>query len=303
MKSQFRSLALIFSFVIGGCFYEQLAPLRWVIPYSIGMMLFLTFIGVEKEKLKPHPLHIKLLAGIQISGFVFWLIPSLLGYPILAESMFYCAAAPIAAAAPTIISILKGKIEFMTTALLLSQFIFALLMPLVLPFIVPGSTASYWDISSAVFIQLFQVIICPAILAWIVRCIYPKSVTWRAKTSNIALGLWVFNLSVITGFSLTNIIAMQYTLMDMLPFVFAAAIICTVGFTVGYQLGKPDYTVEFSQGLGQKNTLLTLLIASQSYSTPIACIGPTFYIIFHNIANALQVAIATNKEKKAKSSQ
>lgn len=302
MKSQIRSLALIFSFVIGGCFYQQLAPLRWVIPYSIGMMLFLTFVGVEKEKLKPHPLHIKLLIGIQISGFIFWLIPTLLGYPVLAESMFYCAAAPIAAAAPTIISILKGKIEFITTALLLSQFIFALLMPLVMPFIIPGSTASFWDIASTVFIQLVQVIICPAILAIIVRIIYAKSITWRAKTSNLALGLWVFNLSVITASSLTNILLLEYSLMDMLPFVVAAAIICTVGFTVGYQLGKPDHAVEFSQGLGQKNTLLTLLIASHSYSTPIACIGPTFYIIFHNIANAIQVALATKKEAQLKKS-
>ncbi|MFI3244482.1 MAG: hypothetical protein R3Y56_09545 [Akkermansia sp.] len=294
-----RSLALIFSFIVGSIFYESLTPLRWVIPYSIGMMLFLTFVGVEKEKLKPHRLHVKLLIGIQISGFIFWLIPSLLGYPILAESMFYCAAAPIAAAAPIIISILKGKVEFITTALLLSQFIFALLMPIVLPFIVPGSHASYWDISSTVFLQLFQVIICPAVLALIVRCIYPKSITWRGKTSNLALGLWVFNLCVITGSSVTNIIAFNYSLMDMLPFVLASALICAVGFTVGYQLGKPDYAVEFSQGLGQKNTLLTLLIASQEYSTPIACIGPTFYIIFHNIANAIQVAIASHKEKKS----
>ncbi len=294
-----RSLALIFSFIIGSIFYEELTPLRWIIPYSIGMMLFLTFVGVEKEKLKPHPLHIKLLVGIQISGFIFWLIPTLLGYPVLAESMFYCAAAPIAAAAPTIISILKGKIEFMTTALLLSQFVFAILIPLVLPFIVAGSDASYWDISSTVFLQLVQVIIAPAILASIVRWIYPKSIAWRAKTPNLALGLWVFNLCVITGSSLTNIIAFEYTLMDMLPFVIASAIICTIGFTVGYQLGKPDYAVEFSQGLGQKNTLLTLLISSQEYSTPIACIGPTFYIIFHNVANAAQVALAARKEKKS----
>lgn len=292
-----QSLALIFCFIIGSIFYQELTPLRPLIPYSLGIMLFLTFIGVASDKLKPHPLHIKLLIGIQISGFIFWLIPMLMGYPVLAESMFYCAIAPIAAAAPTIISILKGKVDFITTAMLFSQLVFALLMPIILPFIVPGQVASYWEISSAIFIQLVQVILCPALLALIVRNIYPRSLTWRAKMSNVALGLWCFNLSVITAYSLTNILRMEYTMMDMLPFVLSAAIICIIGFTLGYQLGKPDYPVEFSQGLGQKNTLLTLLIASQEYSTPIACIGPTFYIIFHNLANATQVALATRREK------
>ena len=300
MKKQLRSLSLIAAFVIGGLFHEQLAGFHYLLNYGLGIMLFLTFVGIETNKLKVTRRHFKLLLYWQSSAVIMWLIPALLGYPILAESFFYIAAAPLATASPIIVALLKGKVEFITTAMVITQIVFSLLLPFILPFVVHGSHLSYWSIASAMLQQLVVVVILPAILACILRVTYPKSIKLRAKCVNLSLVLWVSNLSIVTALSLVRIKAMDVSLLDMLPFIIGAAIICALSFTLGFRLGKPDYQDEFSQACGQKNTILSLMVATHDSSNPLAIITPTFYIIFQNIANSIQIILAQRREEKSK---
>lgn len=298
MQTNLRSLSLLAAFLIGYLFQQELAPLQFLLSYAVGLMLFITFIGIETSKLKPQRLHIKLLFALQVATLISWGIPALLGYPILAEAFFYVAAAPLATASPVIISILKGKVEFITTAMVLSQLVFSLLMPFILPFVVNGVEAQYWDIALTMFKQMMIIVIIPAILACIVRRIYPKSIALRGKCTNFSLALWVTNLSIVTASSILKIKGLGIGLVDMLPFIAGSAVICACSFSLGYRLGKPDYAVEFSQALGQKNTLLTLMVASHAYSSPLAIVAPTFYIVFHNVANAIQMALAQKRSKE-----
>ena len=70
------------------------------------------------------------------------------------------------------------------------------------------------------------------------------------------------------------------------------------GFVAGYWLGYPKLKRECSQALGQKNTILTLYIANQPFATPLASVAPACYVFFHNVANAIQMALAVREKNR-----
>ncbi|MEG2248861.1 MAG: hypothetical protein RSB88_08120, partial [Akkermansia sp.] len=59
---------------------------------------------------------------------------------------------------------------------------------------------------------------------------------------------------------------------------------------------------ECSQSLGQKNTTLTIFLAMIYAPSPIAALGPTFYVLWHNLWNAWQLhRHALNKSQSSHS--
>ena len=110
MKKHLRSIGLIAAFAVGGLLHEPLSLLRDLLPWSIGLMLGLSFLGVDAQKLKPEWRQLWLLLIIQAAGLLYWGLASLAGYPVLAEALYYCGAAPIATACPVIVNILKGRV-------------------------------------------------------------------------------------------------------------------------------------------------------------------------------------------------
>ena len=66
------------------------------------------------------------------------------------------------------------------------------------------------------------------------------------------------------------------------------AVICAVNFSVGALVVPRRFRREGSQTLGQKNTMFTLSLAL-SFASPLAALGPTFYVICHNTWNACQL--------------
>ena len=299
MKQQLRSISMVLAFGLGAIFHEELAPFIWWMPFGIGVMLSITFIGIDVSKLKPTWMHLWLLLAIQVLGLGSWLLAKVAGWPVLAESLYYCAAAPIASASPIIVNLLRGNVEFSTTAMVLSQVVFAVVTPFVLPLVVHDPSLDYMTLAGVVAGQILTVLGAPAAVAILLRAVYPPCRSWAAKLRDVSLGIWVLNLLVISAAGVQRIVTMGYSLHDMWPMIAGAAVVCATGFTAGYWLGYPRLKRECSQGLGQKNTILTLYMASQSYATPLAYIGPVFYVFCHNTANAIQLALAAREKKRA----
>ena len=299
MKQQLRSVSMVLAFALGALFHEELAPLIWWMPIGIAVMLSITFIGIDVHKLKPTWMHLRLLAAIQVMGIGSWYLVHKAGYPVLAESLYYCAAAPIASASPIIVNLLRGNVEFSTTAMVLSQAAFAVVTPFVLPLVVHDPSLSYLTLSGVVAWQILTVLGAPALISLLLRLVYPPCRGWAPKLRDVSLGIWVLNLLVVSAAGVQRIASMGYSLHDMWPMIAGAATICAIGFVAGYWLGYPSLKRECSQGLGQKNTILTLYMASQSYATPLAYIGPVFYVFCHNTANAIQLALAARENKRA----
>lgn len=302
MKRHIRSLSMIVAFLVGGLFHAQLAPLGAWLPASVALMLSITFVGIETTRLKPQRMHLWLLLGIQLIGVAFWALARAAGFPVLAESMFFCGMAPVAIAAPVIVNLLKGNVEFTTTAMVLSQFVFALAMPLLMPFVVQVEGFCYTELAAEVAMQLVTVLGIPSLVAVVLRCLYPPSKGWTAKLRDVSLGIWIVNLTIIAGVGTQRVLQMDISWWDMLPLVLGSLVVCITGFVAGYRLGGRALKRECSQCLGQKNTILTLYIASQWYVHPLAYIGPAFYVFFHNIANALQIAFANAESRKSRAS-
>lgn len=303
MKKRLRSIGMVLAFLVGGLFHAEIAPLRWLLPMSITVMLSITFIGLDVHRLKPTRLHLFVLLGIQALGIGSWFLAYVLGHPVLAEALYYCGAAPVASACPIIVSLLKGDVEFSTTAMVLSQAVFGALTPFVLPFVVHDPALSYTEIMTEVAYQMLSVLVAPAVLSLILRLVYPPCKEWSPKLRDCSLLIWILNLTIISASGTQRVLEMNYSWHDIWPMALGAALVCFTGFFAGYWLGYPTRKRECSQALGQKNTILTLYIAGQSYATPIAYVAPVFYVFFHNIANAIQLALATREEGKKRRGQ
>lgn len=301
MKQQLRSFLMVLSFIIGGIFHSQISEYGWLLPYGITVMLTITFLGLDTAQLRPRLMHLWVLLALQGVWIVAFAAARLMGNPALAEAVYYCGAAPIASAAPIIVNLLRGNVGFITTAMVLSQVVFAVLTPFVLPFIVNSPDLSYTELMFMVARQIAVVLGIPAVVACALRMLYPACKAWSGKLKDVSLGIWNFNLIVVSAIGTHRILQMDYSLWDMLPMALGAVVVCAVGFLAGYRLGYPELKRECSQALGQKNTILTLYIAGQSYASPIAYIGPVFYVFCHNMANAIQLSLAAREQKRCKS--
>ncbi|HQL21587.1 MAG TPA: hypothetical protein PLY49_07505, partial [Opitutaceae bacterium] len=63
---------------------------------------------------------------------------------------------------------------------------------------------------------------------------------------------------------------------------------------LGYLIGRPDFSREASQALGQKNTTFTIYLAL-TYANPLVALGPTFYVLWHNLWNSWQLQRASRQ--------
>lgn len=293
-----RSFLMVLSFLVGGFLHEPIHSYGWLLPMGITTMLTITFLGLDTSQLRPRIMHLWVLLALQLVWVAAWLTAHIMGYPVLAESVYYCGAAPIASAAPIIVHLLRGNVGFITTAMVLSQVLFAALTPFVLPFVVNSPNLSYTELMLLVAKQIGIVLGIPAVTACALRTLYPPCKAWSGKLKDVSLGIWNFNLIIVSAIGTHRILSMNYTLWDMLPMALGAVVICAVGFLVGYRIGYPALKRECSQALGQKNTILTLYIAGQPYATPLAYIGPVFYVFCHNTANAIQLSLAAREQKR-----
>lgn len=295
-----RSILMVLAFVVGALLHAQLAPWQGWLRYGIAIMLTISFIGLDVSRMKPRRLHLVLLVALQCIGLGFWAVARAAGYPVLAESLYYCGAAPVAAAIPVIINLLRADVEFATTAMVLSHAVFAVVTPFVLPLVVHDAQLEYTAFMWLVAQQLFTVLAAPAIISVVLRLVYPRCKAWAPKLRDFSLGVWIFNLSIISASGTDRVVKLGVSWLDMAPMALGAGVICLLGFLLGYRLGYPELKRECSQALGQKNTILTLYIAGQPYASPMAYIGPVFYVFCHNFANAVQLALAERERKRQK---
>lgn len=299
MMQHLRSICMVLAFVVGGLLHAELSPLAAYLPVGITLMLCITFIGLDTAQLRPTWMHLVLLAVLQLMGLGFWYAAVLAGYPVLAESLYYCAAAPVASAAPVIVNLLRGNTAFITTAMVLSQAMFGLVTPVLLPFVVEAPELGYVDFLLLVLYQITLALGAPAVISFLLRLCYPPCKAWAPKLRDYSLAIWIINLTIVSAAGTHRLVQMNYSFHDIWPIALGAMAICALGFFGGYWLGYPRLKRECSQALGQKNTILTLYIANQSYATPLAYIGPVFYVFFHNVANAIQLSLALREKKKA----
>jgi bile acid:Na+ symporter, BASS family len=251
----------------------------FLIRYLLMVMLYFAFLDLKVDKTVVQKIHFVILAIIIFSPLLFFIIAKYFdGY--LAEAVFITAFAPTAIAAPVIISLKKGKVEFVMFSLLLNNIVISFLIPFILPFIV--HTSNPITINQVLYPVLITITI-PFLLAQITKVLIPKVwetlINWKDSTFYIL----VLNIYLATSEAAMYIrTELTSNLLIVLLIAAASALLCVFYFNLGRIIGGKEYAAEASQSLGQKNNAFTLWI-SLTFIGPLAALGPVFYVLFQNV--------------------
>lgn len=270
--------------IAGGIFVPQAAALAGLIPYLIIGMLFFAFLTVPPQRRLPdRSILLVLIANLAIAGGVYAVLR-----PIdreLALTGFFTAVSPTATAAPVVIGLLGGAVEYAAAAVLVTNISVAILLPL---FQVWHSGT--YDVAAAAMLgATVAIVLGPLAASQLLQQRAPVTASWLRSHVKIAFWAWsvVLFLAVASASHFIRASA-DISLAKIAPLAILSLLICIANFGIGYLTGLPKYGREASQSLGQKNTMLTVWF-SLAYCSPLIALGPTFYIIFHNIYNSYQL--------------
>ena len=301
-----KQWTLLCSIVFGSLVYllfthiEVLTPfgdfigpkLVMVLPINIFLMLYVTFCKIQMNDLTPRKWHFilqgirTLLAALSVLSANLCTNPT---YKLLWEGVFICAICPTAAAAPVIVDKLGGNIASLTVYLLIANGFTSIIIPLFFPLMEKGADITFAMAAWLVLQRVLMVLIIPLCLALLSRKYLPKFVNWLKTKRNLAFYLWSFNLSIIMGLAMQNILhapvsGWVLTALCIIPLILAV-VQFSIGKLVGHHYGD---SICAGQALGQKNTVVGIWL-TLSFLNPYAAIAPCVYVIWQNIINAVQL--------------
>ena len=276
----------ILTAIILGAMLPQAQAAAWLIRWLVIGMLFIVFLQTRLSRDALHRSHGVLLAANLAIGCAAWGVGWFVGGRDLALAAFFCGITPTAIAAPVIMSFLGGRVTYVVAAFMLSNLSIAALLPLILPFVLGHPTPG-------VFAQVTQsiggIVFAPFVVAWLVRRLHPAAATWPKKLGNVSFGMWVVAIFLITA-NASEFLRHQSGLPRtvIVEVAVASLLICAASFALGRLIGGREFAREASQSLGQKNTTFTIYLA-MTYASPLVALGPTFYVLWHNLWNSWQL--------------
>lgn len=292
MSSRLNSVLKIYSKVFGllftmlvGAFFPQLHGLSFLVQYLLMAMLFFAFLDIQ---FKPETFQTSviwvLLANV---GVAFASYMALGAFDMtLALTAFMTAIAPTAIAAPVIIGFIQGKIEYVVTAVLVTNIASAVIIPLTLPFLLGAQVQiSVWDVLQRVLPTMFV----PLILARLAARLPLGMQAFIRGGKQFSFPLWLVNLFIITA-NASNFLRNENSdsVRTLLTIALTSLVLCIVNFGVGALLGGRQNWQEASQSLGQKNLSFVIWIAL-TFINPLVAMGPTFYILYHHLYNSWSI--------------
>lgn len=280
-----RTAAILLAMLLGALLPQGHA-LAWLIRWLIMAMLFLVFLQVRLTPKAVRRSHVVLLFANVALGFGAWLLGWFVGGREIALAAFFAGITPTAIAAPVIIHFLRGRVEYVVAAFLLTNIVIAALLPVILPLILGRPTPeAFLQVTRSVGLVVFV----PMAVAWSVRAIHAPAAEWPARLRNVSFGMWILAMFLITAnasdFLRRNADTPHVVLAQIAG---ASLLVCAMNFGVGRLIGGREFGREASQALGQKNTTFTIYLAL-TYASPVVALGPTCYVIWHNLWNSWQL--------------
>jgi BASS family bile acid:Na+ symporter len=294
MSGLTRTAALLAAILLGMA-VPQAHIFSWLIRWLIVAMLFIVFLQTRVTRSAWHRTHAYLLVANIALGFVAWLAGGLIGGRDVALAAFFAGITPTATAAPVIISFLRGRVDYVVAAFLLTNVAISALLPFFLPLVLGQTTPT---LISHVLGSVAVVVFVPMIGGGLVRRLYPQAAEWPSHLRLVSFSMWVLALFLITANASAFIRSqVEAPLRTLLLIGGVSLAVCAVNFLVGYIIGGRKFHREASQSLGQKNTTFTIYLAL-AYASPLIALGPTFYVVWHNLWNSWQLHRAHQSGQK-----
>lgn len=254
--------------------------IRWL----LFAMLFLGFSAMPLSRLRPEKAHLRLLLAWPLFIAFGWLLL----LPFGRDAQLACllvAATPTATAAPVITGMLGGDVGFVSVAFLGSNLIGAFLLPVILSLAGAGRIPSTLPFLA----QTLVLVLLPLGLSIAVRRL-PRSEIRLRPFRRLSFPLWLAALVLASaktsGFMRSH---RETGVGTVLAIAGGSALLCALHFLVGRSIGGEERALEAGQSLGQKNTMLTLWLGLSAFG-PVPALGPAFYVLWHNLWNASQMA-------------
>ena len=178
-----------------GALFPQAHVFSFLIQYLLMLMLFFSFLDIEfrLQTFQKSILWI-LFANIVVAFLSYGLLVSF--DSTLALTAFMTAIAPTAIAAPVIMSFIKGHIEYVVAAMLVTNISSAIIIPLALPFLLGAQVniqISVREVLEPVVIVMFV----PLILARLVSYIPMGTRRFLRAGKRFSFAIWLLNLFLI----------------------------------------------------------------------------------------------------------
>ena len=327
IKKFFDSNALWLSMVIGAIGFHWFAPLKPLLTWLIFFMLFFTFCKVNPLDLRLRSWHwVVLTLQLSLSVAVYYILMATTGNPILAQGLMLCFIMPTATAAPIIAGKLGGSIQNLTAFTLLSNFATAIVVPVFFPLVNPAAEMTFWSAFWLILRRISPLLLGPFFAAWFLRLGYQaktkKEFVLPTKVAVMPFYLWVTSIIILFATVTETVVStihdqLSTILWLLLGSFFACLFQFGIGKYIGYRLPAPskgkDYQdvlinpaaapttmagvsrITAGQAFGQKNTSLGVWMA-QMYLNPLAALGAAAYIVWQNIFNSVQLAVAARKK-------
>jgi bile acid:Na+ symporter, BASS family len=294
MTSHINSFFKIYGKVFGllatmalGALSPQAHALSFLIQYLLMAMLFFAFLDI-KFNLQTFQTSILwvLLANVAVGFLSYALLSSF--NSTFALSAFMTAIAPTAIAAPVIMSFIKGRIDYVVAAVLVTNLSSAVIIPITLPFLLGAQTQiriSVWEVLEPVLVVMFV----PLILAQLVSHLSLGAQEFLRTGKRFSFAIWLVNLFIISA-NASQFLRNEdpHSISTLMIIALISLVICVVNFGLGALLGGRQNWQEASQSLGQKNLSFVIWIA-MTFINPLVAMGPTFYILFHHLYNSWSI--------------
>ena len=144
--------------------------------------------------------------------------------------------------------------------------------------------------------RIFPLLICPFLLAQLIRWLLPKINAKLTSISGLAFYMWAIALTIAMGMTVRSLIEEPTDTHTLILLSIGSLIACLFQFFTGKAIGKASNdTIACGQSLGQKNTILAIWICS-AYLNPVTALAPGLYVIWQNFFNSTQLYLARKKQ-------
>ena len=273
--------------ILLGILLPQAHVLSPALPFMIGLMMFLSFVGKVPPQQHGYTFKIEVKAFLAslVMLAVLWCIVEFFQLPreVLLGGAIICLCPP-ANAAPAMAKVLGGNPVLALKIFLSGNVIACFSIPLIYGYLT-GADASFTEVAMKIFNSIQPIISIPLAIALGLRAFYPELADKAVRFQKYTLLVWTISVFLILAKASYDIREMGFAelwnsgKLSMLALV--ALILCIVQFTVGWFSDK-KHPIESSQSMGQKNTTLVIWISSL-YAGPVAAIAPTCYVIWQNL--------------------
>ena len=294
-----KNWTLPLAMLVGALGYKVMGYISFITPYLIFTMLLLTFSKISLRDLRPRPTHLWLLL-IEILGaiVIYFLIAPF--DPIVAQGIMVCIICPTATAAAVVTGKLRGNVASITTYTLLCNIAVAIVIPALFPLITRNidnfQLSTFNSQLLTILRRIFPLLICPFLLAQLIRLLLPKINAKLTSISGLAFYMWAIALTIAMGMTVRSLIEEPTDITTLIYLSIGSLVACLFLFFIGKAIGKStNDTIACGQSLGQKNTILAIWICS-AYLNPVTALAPGLYVIWQNIFNSTQLYLARKKQ-------